>query len=191
MSPSYYFGESYSTYIGSVYPIVMTHPYQCLLYSHRPQSTILEILIASSGSYIYSFNLASGEHLSSWPSSGESVSSTKESNILLSEGSGAGAREDENEGLQPPSKRRKTSPPAPTAAISTESSSAEIVLDGEVSTPDQRSNPVVKLAATSDGDHVVAVTSEDKSMRVYELSARGILNQISERFAYCPDLMWR
>lgn len=81
---------------------------------------------------------------------------------------------------QPPPKRRKTSP---RPVISNESSSAEIVVEDDEIAHDFHSNPVIKLASTSKGRHVVAVTAEDKCIRVFELTENGVMHQVSERFA--------
>ena len=98
-------------------------------------------------------------------------------------------KEENNYCSRPPTKRRKMSP---RAAISSESSSAEIVVEGSDGAKYFHSNPVIKLAATSNGRHVVAVTSEDKCMRVFELKGDGVMYQTSERsassnphFLYC------
>lgn len=87
------------------------------------------------------------------------------------------------DGSQPPSKRRKTSP---RAAISTDSSSAEILVEDNDEKKDLHANPVIKLAATSSGRYVIAVTGEDKCMRVFEMNADGIMHQISERWVSSP-----
>ena len=84
---------------------------------------------------------------------------------------------------EPPSKRQKVS------LIRDESSNSatEIVVmrdsdNDEFSIPQQLLNPlVIKLAGTSNGQHVVAVTGEDKCIRVFDLAADGTLTQLSER----------
>jgi len=41
---------------------------------------------------------------------------------------------------------------------------------------------VILLASTADGQHVVAVTGEDKTIRVFKLSIAGVLEQLSQRY---------
>ena len=77
-------------------------------------------------------------------------------------------------GSLPPSKRQKRAPEL------SESSSAEIVVEKIESAPPPHP-PIVKLAATRNGEYVVAVTGEDKCIRVLQLSAHGGLTQLSER----------
>ena len=42
-------------------------------------------------------------------------------------------------------------------------------------------SPIVRLAASNDGKYVIAVTGEDKCIRVLNLSAEGLLVLFSER----------
>ena len=161
----------------------MSHPYQCLLYCHRPQEPISRVLVAAYGSYIHAFDVLNGQNLSSWSSIDQVLSFLPKKKVLPSSSGDDTLKEKESADLQPPSKRRKTSP---RAAISTESSSTEIVVEGNGYEEGSHSNPVIKLAATSDGRHVIAVTSEDKCLRVFELSGDGAMHQISERLT--PNL---
>ncbi|KAL8631687.1 hypothetical protein Q9189_002594 [Teloschistes chrysophthalmus] len=82
-----------------------------------------------------------------------------------------------------PSKRQKKAP----LDDASESSSAEIVTeDGKPksskSAQAKASNPnLINLAATSDGQYVIAVTDEDKCVRVFRLDIDGALQQLSKR----------
>ena len=158
----------------------MAHPYQCLLYCHRPESDISQILIAASGAYIHTFSVSNGRHLSSWSSTNDCIVHNNESITSVfrddEDRSSRGGHDDS----QPPPKRRKTSP---RPVISNESSSAEIVVEDDGITHDFHSNPVIKLASTSKGRYVVAVTAEDKCIRVFGLTEDGVMHQVSERFA--------
>lgn len=40
---------------------------------------------------------------------------------------------------------------------------------------------ITKIKTTSDGQHVVIVTAEDKVVRVFEISSDGQLNLLSQR----------
>lgn len=159
----------------------MLHPYQCLLSSQLPDSSG-PILVAASGPYIHIFHAEKGSHLSSWPKSRiNSRSSIDDTNDNVGVHKNAVPQID-SDVLEPLQKRQKLS-----SARENSSSSAEIVVDdsyrGEPQ-PDtsQASKPaVIKLAATSTGQHVIAVTGEDKCIRVFELSIDGVMNQVSER----------
>ena len=113
-------------------------------------------------------------HTSSWPSNNGAflLSGDGKSNNDSNE-TGSPVVNGDN-GWQPPSKRQKLAP-----ALS-ESSSAEIVVEKVESAPPPHP-PVVKLAATRNGGYVVAVTGEDKCIRVLQMSANGSLTQLSER----------
>ena len=82
-----------------------------------------------------------------------------------------------------PSKRQKLPPTRDESG----SSSVEIVVaedsDNVESTTSQQPSvpPVIKLAGTSAGQYVIAVTGEDKCIRVFDLAANGTLTQLSER----------
>ncbi len=156
----------------------MAHPYQCLIYCHRPEESVSQVLVAASGSYLHVLNVLNGENLSSWtPGSGLRPSPPNNEAVGFV-ATKKQTEEDANDGSQPSPKRRKLSPGP---IISTESSSTEILVDNGDSARDLHYNPITKLAATSDGHHIVAVTGEDKCLRVFELSRDGKIKQISER----------
>ncbi len=46
---------------------------------------------------------------------------------------------------------------------------------------------VIAIASTRDGDHVIVVTGEDKSIRVFEQYERGQLRCISQRYDVNSD----
>lgn len=156
----------------------MAHPYQCLLYCYRPEESISQVLVAAGGSCLHVFNVLNGQNLSSWTSASGLFSSPSK---IEAANPVRGKKNVENEAiddLQPSPKRRKTSS-GPN--VSTESSSTEILVDIGDSGNELHSNPISKLAATSSGQHIVAVTGEDKYLRVFELPGDGLLKQISER----------
>ncbi|KAL9586312.1 MAG: hypothetical protein Q9212_000980 [Teloschistes hypoglaucus] len=86
-----------------------------------------------------------------------------------------------------PTKRQKRVP----LDDASESSSAEIVTEDGNSKPSKSttakaSNPnLINLAATSDGQYVIAVTDEDKCVRVLRLDIDGALLQLSKRSECC------
>lgn len=162
---------------------MMSHPYQCLI--HCPQASPSEggILVGASGSCIHTFSAQNGSYLSTWPSfenTAQTQSIGQNDRNRLEAPYPKSSHEEESQRF---SKRQKLSP----AKDESGSSSAEIVVagdsdNGESTSSQQPSNsPIVKLAGTSAGQHVVAVTGEDKCIRVFGLAANGTLTQLSER----------
>ena len=161
----------------------MSHPYQCLYYCQRSDQLGIGFLVGASGGCIHTFNTQNGRYLSTWPHSEkiargrlEGQKSDQDSEVLYAESS---PHDDSNR----PTKRQKLS----LVRDESGSSSAEIVVAknsnyGESSCPEQPMLPqVIKLTGTSNGQHVIAVTGEDKCVRVFDLAADGTLKQISER----------
>ena len=153
----------------------MSHPYQCLLVRHRPECSVSGVLVGASGSHLIAFNLVDGTHLCSWPPSHD-VEFTK-SALHKAECSLQAAAENslEQSVQRPPAKRKASS-----VLAASDSSSPEIVTEGD-HTAAHLQNPIIKLAGTSDGHYVVAVTGGDKCIRVFELLPNGVLHQLSER----------
>ncbi|MCJ1469361.1 tRNA (guanine-N(7)-)-methyltransferase non-catalytic subunit trm82 [Pseudocyphellaria aurata] len=159
----------------------MLRPFQCLL------GCLVEntgILLAASGSCIYSFGLSHGSLLSTWPPPLE------QTQLLPSKSPSPAAPlveevldgKNGSELLGRPSKRRKKS----SSSAVPEVTSAEAILKGENddnlgSKESQVScSVVIKLAGPTKDQLVVAVT-EDKYIRVLRLSNNGVLTQLSER----------
>ena len=158
----------------------MSHPYQCLC--HCP-GTGTGILVGACGSRIHTFSAQNGRYLSTWPfieKSARTQSISRKSELDLKVSSMSSPLQDE---VEPPLKRQKLS----LVKDESSSSSAEIVVAGdsdhnESSSLQQPSNPpVIRLARTSNGQQVIAVTGEDKCIRVFDLAADGTLTQLSER----------
>ena len=156
----------------------MAYPYQRLLYCYRPEVSISQILIAARGSYLHVFDILSGKCLFTWTPTSGNLSTFQKNAAAGSFPVKKDVNENAEHDLQPSPKRRKTSP-AP--QISTESSSTEILVEHNDSGRYGHSNPIIKLAATSDGHHIVVVTGEDKCLRVLRLLDDGSIEQISER----------
>ena len=161
----------------------MLHPYQCLYYCQQASQSETGILVGASGYYIHTFSAQNGKYLSTWPTLGKYAQcrSVGEKNKIDSEVLDRNiAPQDDPERL---SKRQKMS----LARDESGSSSAEIVVagdndNGEWSSPEQPPRtPIIKLAGTSNGQHVVATTGEDKCIRVFNLAVDGTLTLLSER----------
>lgn len=148
---------------------------QRLLYCPHNGSNHLGIILAACGSTIFSFGANDGFMLSKW--------SHKNRMSLPATGTASTDLSDLKNGSNDhSSKRRKLS-----SASNSDCPSAEIVVEsGSKRTRKPKaklipSSAIVKLCCTSDAQHVVAVTSEDKCVRVLQLLEDGSLNQLSER----------
>lgn len=138
-----------------------------------------QILLAATGPCIKSLSFPDGQQLSTWPQDDHEESSN------------------EDDGQEPPGKRQKLdhSEHADLKRQESEASEAsiEIVAEGQKRQKGERRRPkipdltlpnVSHLIATSDGKHAIAITAEDKAVRVYNISQRGRLRQKSSRYVY-------
>ena len=118
-----------------------------------------------------SFNVRDGSFLSTWSSQLETAPEQP-------------ATEDSNEHPSGrPAKRQKTT----LVQTGSSSDSAEVVVEG-VNRPaplagstKASTSYVAKLARTVDSKYIVAITAEDKCIRVFNLNDNGSITQISER----------
>lgn len=154
----------------------MIHPFQHILYCGEPYGGELSLLIAASGCWIYSFNASDGSFISRWShtSSQNGIEESVKNEVIDSE----------EEGSDRSGKRRKLNATRDVF----ETTSIEIVVDN----PDHDSKKqkaeaspapaIIKLAVTHNWKHLVAVTGEDKCIRVLKVLADGGLEQLSKRY---------
>lgn len=139
----------------------MLLPFQCVLICSIGET---EVLLAASGSSVYSFDLKCGSVLSTWPSEHRNIFSV-------------GSLNPQGESTKPSPKRQNSPSNEDVKSSPTKSS----VRDGyRISIDTQNSNFVIKLAGLSNGQHIIAIT-EDKCVHVLRLSVDGALTQLSER----------
>src|SRR3954454_8490590 len=137
------------------------HPFQKVCYIEKN----IDLLFAAAGPYIYSLSLVSGDILSTWPPNfdgslcdAEDATTTQNHHIAES-----------------PSKKRKLSIAGEAAESGDSSTSVEIVAERakgqrrKAKTIDSKLPNVSHLITTKDQKHIIAVTSEDKCIRVFEL----------------------
>ena len=161
----------------------MLHQYQCLAYCQSASQSQTGILVGASGSFIHTFSAQNGRYLSTWPSLETTAQTRSIGQNNEKESEVSNQKSSSQDDSKRPPKRQKLSP----AKDDSGNSSAEIVAagdsdNGESTRYQQPSNPpIIKLAGTSAGQHVIAVTGEDKCIRVFDLAADGILMQLSER----------
>lgn len=164
------------------------------------------ILFATRGGKIHSFNLSDSSHISTWQHpdvekfNNESATNSEEkaeAEPALEEGNAA---EDE-----PPAKRQKTEEASDTAAQEAEVAAAQpegpqktgkqskgkgknkqggSENHGEKSRMGRVSDrPIITLmTSTTDGKHLVAVSGHDKAVWVFEHDGAGKLTQLSKRY---------
>jgi tRNA (guanine-N(7)-)-methyltransferase subunit TRM82 len=136
------------------------HPIQCIRYVERQQAGFRNLFVASAGSKIYTYAAETGKQLAIWPEAANAADSTVVSVAPSSEGD------------EPSAKKRKVSPvPEQTAK-------------GDQSKSSNAWSTIPILAVSSDGNHIVAVTGEDKCLRVFEIEEGGNLKQLSERYVH-------
>ncbi|KAL2823189.1 hypothetical protein BDW59DRAFT_149062 [Aspergillus cavernicola] len=132
------------------------HPFQCIQFVKKKNGDSRNVLVASAGPKIFSYAAESGQRLSIWPQKGAD----------LPDANDAGSNP-ENEG--PPEKKRKVDPASEqTASAASGKKSATWT-----------NIPI--LTSTPDGEYLVALTGEDKCIRVFQIEEDGSFQQISAR----------
>lgn len=166
---------------------IMEGPFQCLQKSR-------DVLIAASGSRIDSFSLQDGSVLSSWYCPYAPNNSTKRQQAKKFENSTAQNSESPSmndlSNSAPVPKRRKLSGSEivrPGVSENGGSNGANRKQKGSSAEPYDVSQAglgaptVVTLAISNDGSHVIAVTGDDKAIRVFRHDGVGHLVQLSKR----------
>lgn len=136
------------------------HPILCLQHVKRQSQGLSDLLVASAGRHIYSYAATNGQRLDAWPKNVDSSSEPDASAASTSEGQA------------PPEKRRKIS------------SSEE--QEGKTPAPTTKSakqawTSIPLLVVSADSKYLVAVTAEDKAIRVLEIDPNGQLKELSSR----------
>ncbi|KAI2697992.1 hypothetical protein CBS147332_8547 [Penicillium roqueforti] len=143
----------------------LQHPFQCLRYVNRQSAGQSDILIATAGRNLYSYDATSGQRLDVWPQSVDANADDKSSDA---------APASESQG--PREKRRKLSSP------SEEQKDAKLESNPKNSDKDASNSWTnIPLLTVAHGKYVVIMTSEDKCVRVLSLDNEGKLQQLSAR----------
>lgn len=143
----------------------LQHPFQCLRYVNRQSAGQSDILIATAGRNLYSYDASSGRRLDVWPQPVDANAEDKSSDA---------APASENQG--PPEKRRKLSS---TSEDQKDSKSDSKPKDSNKEASNSWTN--IPLLTVAHGKYVVIMTSEDKCVRVLSLDSEGKLQQLSAR----------
>ena len=149
----------------------LQHPFQCLRYVNRQPVGHSDILVATAGRNLFSYDAFSGQRLDVWP---QSVDANSED-----ESSGAAPA---SEDPAPPEKRRKLSSPTENQKnADTESKPEPEVKPKDLKKDDTNSWTNIPLLTVAQGKYVVIMTAEDKCVRVLSLAEDGKLQQLSAR----------
>lgn len=133
-------------------------PFHCVRFVERQQGgASQDLLIASAGRKLYSYAADSGRRLSVWPQDANNAQETVKD---------IEAQQEEKD-QEPPGKKRKTD---------TSNSAGG---KKPKSLPDWTHIPILTISST--GKYVVALTAEDKCIRVFQIAEDGSLKELSER----------
>lgn len=132
------------------------HPLQCMQFVKKKNGDSRNVLVASAGAKLFSYAAGSGQRLSVWPQDG----------VDNPNADSAGSNP-EIEG--PPEKKRKVDP------------SAEHKAGVESTKKPAAWTNIPIVTSTSNGEYLVALTGEDKCVRVFQIEEDGSFLQLSER----------
>jgi tRNA (guanine-N(7)-)-methyltransferase subunit TRM82 len=150
------------------------HPFQCIRYLNGNILHGNSYLIASAGPRLYSLSPKDGHIRAVWPSESQIPDNTNSKSTSESD-----------DYHEPPEKKRRLSssagPPYSPQECRTEKTAKQppSTTDGPASI-NWTTIPLVLVSEAS--RHVIAVTAEDKSLRVFEVKQDGTLTQKSKRY---------
>lgn len=143
------------------------YPFQCIQYVGESAPRSERIIIASAGPKIYSFSAKDGRRLFTWPSAQHSSSGAR------SEKDG-----DADSGEPPEKKRKILSEDQKDDQAGQEPNGQE---DAQTHKPSTSWSTIPIVVTSPTGRHIVALTAEDKAIRVFEIGTDGSVRQLSER----------
>lgn len=158
------------------------HPFQKLCYSR--QSEDIGFLLAATGPYVLCVDLHNGGVASKWPND-----VVRPSDGISHEGPKNGDVPSDSIEDEHAPKRRRLSPSQGDNEEDSPESSVSIEFVSERAKGQRREKKIVTstlprvshIVATLNGRHVIAITTEDKCIRVLSLSPSGCLKLLSER----------
>lgn len=145
----------------------LQHPFQRIQF-FKPAPAAQKLLVAAAGPKLYCYAAETGRRLGVWPQDQETANG-QNSNIA-EKGTNA-------DGQEPPGKKRKLSPSADEPSNDSKPNTKET---GKSQSSSSWSH-IPLLVTSPTGKYIVAVTPEDKCIRVFEVSEGGVLQQVSER----------
>ncbi|KAG5206088.1 tRNA (guanine-N(7)-)-methyltransferase non-catalytic subunit TRM82 [Trichophyton interdigitale] len=143
--------------------MALRQPIQRIAQLRRAQR---DIFVAAAGPNLYTFDAQDGAQLDVWPAPAADQHSLAGENQPLTKDESTPDRA----GTPPPEKKRKLSPTS--NAVKDESNTQKASTTWTT---------IPLLLCTPSGEHVIAVTAEDKCLRVFAIGIDGTLKQQSER----------
>ncbi|OJD18919.1 hypothetical protein AJ78_01105 [Emergomyces pasteurianus Ep9510] len=145
------------------------HPFQCIQCLGKSSPESPSFLVGAAGPRLYMFDGRTGNQLSFWPLNKEPGVNATHEKIADSHNQG------DAEGSAPPEKRRKLCPTTPQEVPSVEGTQA----NGSDKTQDSKLawSTIPIVTASKSGKFIVAVTAEDKCLRVFAVNSSGVLSQ--------------
>lgn len=137
------------------------HPFQCLQNANQQPTGSAGILVASAGRNIYTYAVDNGKCLDVWPKNVQS------------------SAEHAADEQAPPEKKIKLSP-GPDGLNEEPKGKYSSKKNAGKQSPEWSNIPI--LLTSFDGKHVIALTAEDKTIRVFSLSQEGKLEELSSRY---------
>jgi tRNA (guanine-N(7)-)-methyltransferase subunit TRM82 len=134
----------------------LQQPLQCIQLVKTKNGRSRNVLVASAGPKLFSYAAESGQRLSIWPQDGADAPDAND----------AGSNP-EIEG--PPEKKRKVD-------LSSEQKASPTAAKQAVTWTN-----IPILTTTPDGEHLVALTGEDKCIRVFQIEENGSFLELSTR----------
>jgi tRNA (guanine-N(7)-)-methyltransferase subunit TRM82 len=149
----------------------LQHPFQCLRHVNRQTAGLSDILVATAGRDLFSFDASNGQRLDVWP---QPVNANPEGESL--------GETSTSESQGPPEKRRKlSSPAADQKNAESDSKPEQDAKTKDSKKVDSNSWTTIPLVIVAQSKYVVIMTAEDKCIRVLSLAEDGKLQQLSAR----------
>lgn len=167
-------------------PPKMQMPYQCM-------TSCGNILVAARGSSIDAFKLQDGSLLSTWTDpQGQSNQDSKKLDLAAGDTTKLATQTSKSsidialDAASPPAAKKRKLSAGNQSAVQPEDKEGKRKQNNRSSAIASGLNTpaVTVLVSTTDGKHVIAVTGEDKCIRVFENSMEGVhqLKQLSKRY---------
>lgn len=147
----------------------LQHPFQCLRYVNRQPAGLSDVILATAGRELLSFDVSSGQRLDVWPQPVDAIPADESSGATTA-----------SEGQAPPEKRRKLSSPAD-GGKNAETEPEPEAKSKESKKDESNSWTNIPLLTVAQSKYAVIMTGEDKCVRVFSLAEDGKLQQLSAR----------
>lgn len=156
-------------------------PYQSL-------SKCGQFLVAATTSHIDTFSFSDGTRLSRWscPKALDAAPPSSIPDPMLTTQNSENSSIDIVLDSQPTAKKRRLSLPSGESPEVISKKQRKTARPGLMNSgcKNPEAPNLIALTSTKDSQHVIAVTGEDKTVRVFQQNGKGVIEQLSERFVY-------